>query len=248
MAHVPERMEDMSSYKEGQVHMLMERFEQLGYTAEHLTMLGQYQYHNLLLLVLEGKAEIKILEPIEPAESEPIRPFLEFVSTVTVPERTEKFVTKDRFVRDTGHKAKVKISYLGDNFKAWFLSGGSKTEKPRGTSELHVHKLIRSSVDAPIIANFGGEEKSETTLSEMFALMEMQAKGESGVLLTNGYANIFYVRDFSGVLRAVSVRWSDGGWSVNAHGVTYPRAWDDGGQVFSRNLVLDPSVTASVQV
>jgi hypothetical protein len=96
-------------------------------------------------------------------------------------------------------------------------------------------------VDGPIIAELGGEEKSETTLSEMFSLMEKQGKGEDGVLLNNGYANIFYIRDLAGVLRAVGVRWGGGGWGVGADSVGGPDRWDGGYRVFSRNSVLESS-------
>jgi hypothetical protein len=74
--------------------------------------------------------------------------------------------------------------------------------------------------------------------------MEKQKNGEDGVILNNGYANIFYVKDESGVLRAVNVRWNDYGWSVDASSVEDPGRWRDGVQVFSRNFVLVPSATA----
>jgi hypothetical protein len=100
--------------------------------------------------------------------------------------------------------------------------------------------LLKVSVmDGPIIAELGGADKSETTLSEMFFLMEKQGKGEDGVLLNNGYdANIFYVKDTAGVLRAVYVGWRGDGWSVDADSVGVPGRWDDGFQVFSRNAQI----------
>ncbi len=175
------------------------------------------------------------------AQPKPTPSILELVSTVVVPATTVNLVAKEKFVRDTGRKAKVKISYLGDNFTEWFLSGSGKTENPISEQTLRYHKLRQSSVDGPIIAELGGVEKSETTLSEMFALMEKQGKGEDGVLLNNGYANIFYIKDQNGVLRAVLVFWRDDGWCVFAYSVGYPRRWDDGYQVFSRNSVLESS-------
>lgn len=168
----------------------------------------------------------------------PTPSILELVSTIVVNATTGKFVAKEKFVRDTGCKAKVKISYLGDNFTEWFLfSGSGKTEDPTSEQTLRYHKLRKSSVDGPIITEIGGEEKSETTLTEMFFLMEKQGNGEAGVLLNNGYVNIFYIRDQKGVLRAVYVYWSDGGWDVRANSVEYPYGWNDGDQVFSRNSV-----------
>lgn len=155
---------------------------------------------------------------------------LEPVGTITVPATTSKFVAREKFVRDTGRKAKVKIIFLGGNFSSWFLD---KTEDPMVEQALRYHKLRKSSVDRPIIAELG--DKAETTLAEMFSLMEMQKNGESGVLLNNGWANIFYVKDINEVLRTVLVYWDDDGWDVRARGVGDPGAWSGGFRVFSRN-------------
>jgi len=157
---------------------------------------------------------------------------LGFVDTVAVPARSERFVAKDHFIVDTNRKAKVKISYLGDNFRNNFLN---KIEEAISETTLRYQKLKKYSRDIPIISELGGEDKAETTLSEMFALMEMQPNGETGTLLTNGYANIFYVRDFDGVLWAVRCRWGGDGWRVGADSVDSPSVWRAGFHSFSRN-------------
>ena len=177
----------------------------------------------------------QVPEPPTPPKPDSL---LAFVGATTISATTSKFVATDRFTKDTGRKAKVRISYIGDNFTEWFLEGNGKTEEPIGESNLYYHKLLRGSVDAPIIAELGGEAKVETTLTEVFALMEKQSKGEAGVLLNNGWANIFYIRDMTGVLRVVPVYWRDGGWNVSAYSVEYPLRWDGGAQAFSRNSVL----------
>jgi hypothetical protein len=48
----------MSSYTEGQVHQLMERFEKEGFTPEYLTKLGQFKNLSLIKKILDGLAEI----------------------------------------------------------------------------------------------------------------------------------------------------------------------------------------------
>ena len=174
-------------------------------------------------------------------QPKPTPSILELVSTVGVPATSGNFIAKEKFVRDTGPKAKVKISYLDDSFTEWFLSGSGKTEDPISEQTLRYHKLRKSSVDGPIITELGGEEKSETTLTEMFSLMEKQKDGEDGVLLNNGYANIFYIRDQAGVLRTVIVLWSGNGWNILAYSVDDPHWWPSGSQVFSRNSVLKSS-------
>jgi hypothetical protein len=165
----------------------------------------------------------------------PVPSILKLVGTVVVPATTTKFVAKDKFVVNTKSDTPVKISHIWDNFKGWFLSGNGKIEDPIGEQTLRYHKLLRSSVDGSIIAELGCAEKSETTLSEMFFLMEQQKNGEAGILLNNGYASIFYIKDQSGALRAVLVRWRGGGWFVRAHSVEGPDGWFGGCRVFSRN-------------
>ncbi len=188
------------------------------------------------------KEESPLIKKFADLIAESCKPkLLELVGTIDIPVTTERFVAKDRFVLDTSASAKVKISYLGDNFKAKFLE---KIEEPFSGSTLCASRLRESSLDAPIIAELGGEEKSETTLAEIFSLMEKQPSGEQGKLLTNGYANIFYVRDAKGVLCAVYVRWSEDGWSVFAFSISFPFRWFGGRQIFSRNsFVLEPSET-----
>jgi hypothetical protein len=153
------------------------------------------------------------------------------VNTVPIPAKTEEFVAKDHFIV-TGKKAKVKISFMGDNFRNNFLG---KTEESTPETTLCQYGLKKSSRDIPIISELGGEDIAETTLSAMFALMELQPDGETGTLLTNGCANIFYVRDSYGVLWAVSCDWPVDGWDVCAHSVVGPEIWFVGGLVFSRN-------------
>jgi len=168
---------------------------------------------------------------------------LEFIGKVTIPATTGKFVTKKKFVLGAGPKAKVKISFLGDNFTKWFLSGKGKIEDQTIEQTLVYHNLKKSSVDGPIIAELGGETKAETTLSDIFYLMEKQGNDENGILLNNGFTNIFYVKDQSIVLRAVNVSWRGGGWSVLAYSVENPRMWNACRRVFSRNSVLTNSET-----
>ncbi len=155
---------------------------------------------------------------------------LRFIGEVNIPATTEKFVTRDKFVADTGKNVPVKISYLGNNFRNWFLD---KTEDPMAETTLRYAELTESSVDGPILAELGNT--AETTLAEIFQLMLNQPNGEDGVLLTNGYANIFYVRDVNGELRAVGVGWGGGGWCVHASSVANPDEWGDGSRVFSCN-------------
>jgi hypothetical protein len=157
---------------------------------------------------------------------------LEPVGMVPIPATTEKFTFLEKFVVNGGGKGLPKISWLGSNFEEWFLK---KTEGPMSKTTLCYAKLVRRSVDGPIIDSLGGEEKAETYLSNVSRLMVNQPNGENGVLLNNGYANIFYVRDVSLVLRAVHVCWFGHGWYVYAYSIDHPSAWYGNHQVFSRD-------------
>lgn len=134
----------------------------------------------------------------------------------------ETFFNKESGVKMVGH---------GSNFTSWF-KGKVEEDAPEG--ELLPFTLTESACDNEIIADLGGEEKAEVTLTEIWRLMERQRNGEEGVLLTNVWANVFYVRDVNRVLREVSVGWSGGGWRACA-GNLIAGGWCGGNRVFSRN-------------
>lgn len=160
-----------------------------------------------------------------------VEPLLEFVGRITVPSTTGRFDAEMWFKLNRQANGLPQISDLGVNFKNWFMG---KEEKPIGETNLFSHQLKWSSLDSPILTTLGGEERAETTLTAIFCLMSLQKTGQTGHLL-NGYANIFYVRDVSGLLRAVRVHWGSGGWVVGAHPVGRPVPWGADDRVFSRN-------------
>jgi len=140
------------------------------------------------------------------------------------------FIAKDKF-REGKTTDSVKIAWLGSNFENNFLG---KTEKDVAPATLRIQKLKEASLDTPILAELG--DRAETTLAQLWELMKLQGSGQNGVLLVNGYANIFYVRDKNDVLWAVYALWysvSDG-WDVGADSVEHPRRWDVDNRVVSR--------------
>ncbi len=147
----------------------------------------------------------------------------------TVSVEKEPFIAKDKFRLDS---KEVRFSVIWGNFDNWF---NGKIEEPFGEQKLRYGNLIKDSNDGLIIKELGGEAKAETTLTELYDLLKKQGQGEEGVLLTNGYANIFYIKDTSGLLRAVGAGGRDGEWVVSAGPVEHPRDWGVGRRVFSRN-------------
>ena len=136
---------------------------------------------------------------------------------------------------DVSESAAVAIGYVDPVVTKWF--GKLQVELSADTT-LAYNRLARDSRDFPILGMLDGKE--ETTWGEIYSLMKAQPRGPAssgGPLITGGYANIFYVRDSEGELRAVSVYWraGDRGWDVDAYSVASRSRWDAGDRVFSRN-------------
>lgn len=134
----------------------------------------------------------------------------------------EHFVASKYIRVDTSRKATLPISYLGDNLKVWFMN---KSEEPVGETTLLVHRLMKGSVDKPILKRLGGDEAAETTLQEMLRFLVSAVKGKW---------YIFYIKDVNGILRAVGARWDGGGWGLDASSVESPCDWFAEGRVVSR--------------
>ena len=156
----------------------------------------------------KGKLEQKLLEPTG--------------VSLLVP-ACGKFIAAEKLVIDTSETARVRISYLGDNFKEWF---GEKVEENFAEAELKLSKLRKKSVDKPIMHELG--DKCEISLYGFYeTLAYKQAKGD--LSWTVGYAT-----DVNGVRRAVGACWYGVGWLVDAIAVDYPSPWFAGDVVVSR--------------
>lgn len=117
------------------------------------------------------------------------------------------------------------IYYIGSNFSSLFQPCTPER------ADLKVAKLKRPMTNREILEEWGPEV---VTLGNVAYAME---NAEKVGLLKNGYANIFYVNDKDGVLRAVGVNYDAGsGWYVDARTVDNPLAWGAGHEVVSRNF------------
>jgi len=127
------------------------------------------------------------------------------------------------------------VGWTSDNFRRMF-SDHVEPETPDTT--LRIHQLTKPAKDPAIIDELGGEGAVEATLGQMWRMIEKQAKGQEGKLLTNGYANLFYIRSqVDNQLWAVNCGWGSGGrcWSVCAAPVSSPLGWSAGCRVVSRD-------------
>lgn len=154
------------------------------------------------------------------------------IATVSLPATTQAFVAAEKFTTNISSDAEVKIAFLGANFINGFLADGGKIELPQVWCELRCAKLTKSSIALPIIVELGCEQ-AETRLTHVWGLLRKQANGGKGALLTNGHANIFFVRDRQGVLCVVAVHWFDNGWHLVADSVGSLNVLTSGHQVLS---------------
>lgn len=165
-----------------------------------------------VLCVLRGDAEMEIKR---------IR-LLSKLTTVEVP-FIENFVFTEQVIKEAN-------IYAWDNFRKLFLG---KEEKEAKANRLVIHRLGKNSLDAPIRKELG--EGEEITLAHFVHLLKLQSQGQNGVLLTNGYANVAYIKGNDGNLWAVYASWHSGSrdWHVDARSVEFPYDWDAGRQVLS---------------
>lgn len=158
---------------------------------------------------------------------------IESVGTVAVPPTATTFVACEHFVIGTSAEIEVRIGFLGKNFTDRFLHGTGKVEEAFAGSTLCFGNLLKGSVDDPIIEALGG--KAESTLTELFFLMERQGKAQLGILSVDAHTNIFYVKDTNRMLCSVGIRWTGSGWDVLANFTERPHEWRAGSRVFFRN-------------
>jgi hypothetical protein len=153
-------------------------------------------------------------------------PLLEAIDTAIIPAASEPFVIRDHFEKPAG----IVFATVWNEFKKRFYG---KTEPASPEATLRKYKLLRIAPDGPIIAELGGEAKVETTVAAAHFLIRRQGRGQQGILQTNGYANIFYVRDNKGVLCAIRIGWDGEGWVIDAIPVEDPLAWNGKHEIFS---------------
>jgi hypothetical protein len=151
-------------------------------------------------------------------------------ATVRLKGSAAPFVASEHFVFCMDEK-KVMISYIEGGFPKWLMP---KVEEPVGATMLRYFELQRDAPDDDIFAALGGEQNCESTLTEVFMLMQEQNHGQEGILATNGFGNFFYIRDAAGVLRMVGVHWCDGGWFVEGNRVRGEAWWPVKDRVFVR--------------
>lgn len=160
---------------------------------------------------------------------------------VVLPAMNGMFVARDHFVESTKLGAAVRISHLSGCFKRNYLDGVGKIEDPLGPTVLSYRPLLSPAIDLKIIDTLGGKDQVQTSLRQIFNLLQKQSTGSLGALqthneLSGGYGNIFYVPDMNGVLRNVLASWQVDAWVIGSLDIAVLRSkwneWEFGNQVF----------------
>lgn len=163
---------------------------------------------------------------------------LKYSGTVTILATKKPFVARDKFVmnmnrtdrkREKGDTS-VGISLLNPPFPDWFLD---MVEKPMEKIELCYAELMKESPEGSILRELG--DRAKTSLTSIFALMELQWDGREGALLTAGLPNFFFVEDVSGQLREVFVTFDGEWWRMHAEELSNQDGCFSGSRVFFLN-------------
>jgi hypothetical protein len=155
-----------------------------------------------------AKSTAKLLEP--------------FGTPFTVPD-TKQFAAKKAFVVDTSKRARVRISWLGNNFRQWMLP---KVERDLAESELRFSKLTEDSLNPPVITELG--DRAEISLHAFYETLAHKQQIRDFAWL------VAYVRDAEDELWAVGAHWLGDGWRVLAYSVGGPNGWGTGLELVSR--------------
>ncbi len=111
--------------------------------------------------------------------------------------------------------------YVWDGFINNILSVAKEMEKV-SARECTSHNLVKASNDAEIRDELPEShvwEDASEFCGHLAGMIDCQPKGKEGNLLSNGYANLFYVRGKNVEVFAVYVFWYDDvrDWSLNAY-------------------------------
>lgn len=153
---------------------------------------------------------------------------LEDAGTITIPAIPARDVASlfKETPQNKRSTAEVPIAWMGENAKR-ITKGLSEAAVAETT--LQKRKLVRNSVDIPIIVELGGAQNIRsitTSWGQMYEAMKT---------LDHDHVFIFYIPDSDGTVWAVSCGWdsSGGGWGLGADPRTGPDAWDAGHVVVS---------------
>ncbi len=161
------------------------------------------------------------------------QPLLKFAKNFDAPVMP-RFAANESLAKDS---KKATIGWNGENLKANFLAGHGHIEKDISAAKIGIYQLETRANNQEIVDALGGWEKASIHLGRLGFLLEQQSNGENGLLLTNGFANLFPVEDENGGKWLVDAYWyaSYRFWYVEPYSLSDALQWRAGDRVFSRD-------------
>ncbi len=138
------------------------------------------------------------------------------------------------------------IAWRDDDLDKWL----AKTVPAKGEGKVSYFQLPRNmqnrELAAEVVGKSGTEEELKKFLKEQGKtyhlaqvddLLIRTDRGEETGLLTNGWANLFFIEDENGAVFVLGARRHDGGWNVRVGDFAYGGWWFAGFRCFSSNKV-----------
>jgi len=146
----------------------------------------------------------------------------------------QEFAAIRKFQEGVDKESGVHITFVSNSFRKHY---GTKIENiPVGRS-LYGYKMLKEKNIEDVIDAFGGFQKAEANLHDIWKKLESQPDGQAGDLLTDGRINTFFVNDIFGVLYPIRLRYLNG-WHIFMSPDEKKRVCEEMSQVFSHQLIM----------
>jgi hypothetical protein len=133
---------------------------------------------------------------------------LAYEGTIVVPRTIS--MGADRYL---SNRSILPISRMGDDFAEWFLVRAWVPEETHEEHSLQYYRFLNDVTGKAFLAEFNKVGITETTFSDLFAVMKMQQRMNGGVLARSD-VKMFLIRDLTDTPRLVFVCWFKNGWNI----------------------------------
>jgi hypothetical protein len=152
---------------------------------------------------------------------------LNFLKIIIIAATTSVFTPSNNFVVNNKNEAAVQIACLNDAFQTNFIN---LNEGPEAKHSLRKCFAAESFYFSDATKELGNS-RIDCSLSDIWALLKLQPKGEPGELGTTEL-NVFFVRDGYDNPWSILVVWTTLGWCINAYAPDSGMIFDKGTKVF----------------
>lgn len=147
------------------------------------------------------------------------------------PQVNEALPLRDYFVNRPG-------LYIRPGFQALILNADLKVAEVKDIDKVCYVDVPHDMFDSDILSRFIGNAShvalNSFSLSQIAAMIDLQKSGEAGLMLLNGYANIFCFQGADDKLLFVTLCWSHNyaNWRIEAFDTDENGSWNEGCRVF----------------